>query len=119
MARCMGACCDRIQINTARTTLRRWLDTDAYDRNQAAERAEHALIWTLLKPIPGATPTWGRESVYSCRALAATGCVLTHGERPSMCRDFPYGGLPCCPHCGAASDAEARGVALQTSGAPS
>ena len=117
--RCTGACCERIEISVPRSTLRAWLDADDYSRRpvDVAQRAEHALIWTLLQPLPG-EPVNSRSALHRCRALTPTGCALTYAERPEMCQRFPSNGHRCV-QCGAASDAEARGVALQTAMRPS
>lgn len=50
---------------------------------------------------------------YRCRALTPTGCCLPRVDRPEFCNTFPYGDGHRCEKCGARSDAEARGVALQ------
>lgn len=95
--RCTGACCHDIRLSHPRDDIRHMRDVK--------QDPEAALILMLMRPIG--------DGLHACVALTDDGCALDDMLRPALCRNFPYGGDKWCKACGAQSDAEARGVALQ------
>lgn len=113
MSRCTGACCREIIVHNQESANlglvcmpRVWMRI-YIDRDRSVEMAK---IWSVLRFERVRDD--GRE-VHRCAALGQAGCQLARDDRPSMCTNFPYAGDRPCHECGARSDAEARGVAIE------
>src|SRR5688572_6716530 len=104
-ARCDGSCCKRFSI----------FDMNGRAESHAEIRAR-ALRWqsadtmTLFAVLRPDGIDDGKQR-FRCAALGESGCTLPRESRPHMCNAHPYESG--CWRCGARSDMEARGVALE------
>jgi hypothetical protein len=112
-ARCSGACCrGPMYLSDSLIGIRARLASPIWSADVKLEAAK--ILSVFRRDVPDAN---GHERC-SCGALTAAGCSLSSANRPVMCNDFPYAGGKPCPACGARSDAEARGVALELAARP-
>lgn len=103
MRLCDGRCCEQFSLFYDRYWRGRRL------RSLLVQNKERSSEWTRIRQI--LIPVIGRRDLFACNEFdQETGTCRAYDDRPDICRLFPSDHP--CRHCGAASDAEARGVAV-------
>lgn len=107
--RCTGRCCGPIRIWRGGEPITLADLCAIVDREYGG--VDNAKLKALLLPSPSAE----HVNSVTCRAFdTVTRRCQVYDDRPEMCRDYPNNqGDVGCAHCGARSDAEARGVAME------
>jgi Fe-S-cluster containining protein len=103
--KCTGACCREFTLVAGKRG-----HIDAHQVRVSGHPQVRPFRHLVVVLERGKAKGFGRYHVFTCRELSPDGRCRIHERKPEACSAYPSAFR--CRYCGAASDAEARGVAI-------